>query len=211
MGIRSYWTDVTEGLDVVGQIVGYGRVSSASQNEARQIEALAGCDRLFIDKASGKSTADRPELSAVLDYLRDGDTLRTPSMDRLARNTVDLLGLVEGLTARGVTVEFIKEGLTFSGGKDDHIGTLMLTILGGIAQFERALIRERQAEGIAVAKARGVYRGRKPALTSPQITEAAQLVTQGVPKAEVARRLGVSRQTLYTALKNAETVAAPVS
>src|SRR4051794_27073130 len=113
---------------MVGQIVGYGRVSSASQNEARQVEALAGCDRLFVDKASGRN-ADRPELTAALGYVREGDTLRVPSMDRLARNTVDLLGLVERLTERGVTVEFIKEHLTFSGDQSDHIGQLMLTIL----------------------------------------------------------------------------------
>lgn len=185
---------------MVGQIVGYGRISSTSQNEARQLDALTGCDRLFIDKASGKSTADRPELRAVLDYVREGDTLRTPSMDRLARNTVDLLGLVERLTERGVTVEFIKEGLTFSGGKDDHIGTLMLTILGGIAQFERALIKERQAEGIALAKERGVYRGRAKALTAEQVEAARVRVSNGVAKAKVARDLGVSRQTLYNAL-----------
>lgn len=184
---------------MTGQVVGYGRVSSTSQNEARQVEALADCNRVFIDKASGKST-DRPELTAALDYVRDGDTLRTPSMDRLARNTVDLLGLVESLTERGVTVEFIKERLTFSGDKGDHIGTLMLTILGGIAQFERALIRERQAEGIALAKERGVYKGRAKALSTEQVAEARQRVSDGIPKAKVARDLGVSRQTLYTAL-----------
>ena len=185
---------------MAGQTVGYVRVSSTDQNEARQVEALAGCERLFIDKASGKST-DRPQLSAVLDYVREGDTIRTPSMDRLARNTVDLLGLVESLTERGVTVEFIKERLTFSGDKGDHIGTLMLTILGGIAQFERALIKERQAEGIALAKERGVYKGRAKALSAEQVAEAQERIASGVAKAKVARDLGVSRQTLYNALQ----------
>lgn len=184
---------------MTGQLVGYGRVSSTSQNEARQVESLAGCDRLFIDKASGKST-DRPELTAALDYVRQGDTLRVPSMDRLARNTVDLLTLVKTLTERGVTVEFIKERLTFSGDRSDNIGQLMLTILGGIAEFERSLIRERQAEGIALAKERGIYKGRKPALTPEQVTEARERVSAGVPKAAIARELGVSRQTLYAAL-----------
>lgn len=185
---------------MAGQLVGYGRVSSATQNEARQVEALAECERVFIDKASGKNT-ERPELEAVLAYVREGDTLRCPSMDRMARNTVDLLSLVEGLTKRGVTVEFVKEHLTFTGDKDDHIGTLMLTILGGIAQFERALIRERQAEGIALAKERGVYKGRAKALTPVQILDAEYRITQGVPKAVIARDLGVSRQTLYLALR----------
>lgn len=184
---------------MVGQVVGYGRVSSVSQNEARQVEALNGCDRVFFDKASGKNT-DRPELTLALDYVREGDTLRVPSMDRLARNTLDLLTLVKGLTERGVTVEFRKENLTFSGSKDDHLGTLMLTILGGIAEFERALIRERQAEGIAIAKKKGVYKGRKPSLSAEQIGIAKERVGAGVPKAAIARDLGVSRQTLYNAL-----------
>src|SRR5690349_4720850 len=99
---------------MTGQLVGYGRVSSVDQNEARQIEALSGCDKVFIDKASGKGIADRPQLQAALDYVREGDTLRVPSMDRLARNTVDLLNTVEGLNERGVTVEFLKPNLTFS-------------------------------------------------------------------------------------------------
>lgn len=190
---------MTEGLEMSGQVVGYGRVSSVSQNEARQVEALNGCDRVFFDKASGKN-ADRPELTNAVDYVRDGDTLRVPSMDRLARNTLDLLTLVKGLTERGVTVEFIKEALTFSGSKDDHLGTLMLTILGGIAQFERELIRERQAEGIAIAKQSGVYKGRKPSLSAEQVGIAKERVEAGVPKAVIARDLGISRQTLYNAL-----------
>lgn len=192
---------------MTGQIVGYGRVSTVGQNEARQVEALAGCDRVFIDKASGKDR-DRPELTAVLGYVREGDTLRCLSMDRMARNTVDLLTMVEQLTARGVTVQFIKENLTFSGDKSDHVGQLMLTILGGIATFERALIRERQAEGIAIAKANGVYKGRKPSLSTEQIEDARMKVEQGVPKSKIARDLGVSRQTLYTALAAKEEVAA---
>lgn len=189
---------MTEGLGMVGQIVGYGRVSSASQNEARQVEALAACDRVFIDKASGKST-ERPELAAVLGYVREGDTLRVPSMDRLARNLEDLLSLVRGLTERGVRVEFIKEGQTFTG-QDSPMATLLLSLLGAVASFERSLIRERQAEGIALAKERGVYKGRAKALTTEQVNEARERVGAGVPKAVVARDLGVSRQTLYTSL-----------
>lgn len=183
---------------MTGQVVGYGRVSSTSQNEARQVESLAGCDRLFIDKASGKST-DRPELTAALDYVRQGDTLRVPSMDRLARNLEDLLSLVRGLTERGVRVEFVKEGQTFTG-EDSPMATLLLSLLGAVASFERSLIRERQAEGIALAKERGVYKGRKPALNPEQVAEARERVELGIPKAAVARDFGVSRQTLYSAL-----------
>lgn len=182
-----------------GQIVGYGRVSSASQNEARQVEALTGCDRVFIDKVSGKNT-DRPELQAVLGYVREGDTLRVPSMDRLARNLEDLLSLVRGLNERGVRIEFLKEGQSFTG-EDSPMATLLLSLLGAVASFERSLIRERQAEGIALAKERGVYKGRAKALSAEQVATAREQVETGVPKAKVARDLGVSRQTLYTALR----------
>lgn len=185
-----------------GQVVGYGRVSSAAQNEARQVEALAGCDRLFIDKASGKNTADRPELAAALNYVREGDTLRVPSMDRFARNLDDLRRLVADLTAKGVRVEFVKEALAFTG-EANAMNTLLLSMLGAVAEFERSLIRERQAEGIALAKARGVYKGRKPSLSPEQVADARQRVAQGVPKAAIARDLGVTRQTLYTALSGA--------
>lgn len=181
-----------------GQIVGYGRVSSASQNEARQVEALDGCDRLFIDTASGKSV-DRPELITALDYVREGDTLRVPSMDRLARNLDDLRAIVRDLTAKGVRVHFVKEGLTFTG-EANSMNTLLLSMLGAVAEFERSLIRERQAEGIAIAKANGVYKGRKPALSAEQVGIAKERVEAGVPKAVIARELGVSRQTLYNAL-----------
>lgn len=193
---------MSEGLGVnvtKGQVIGYGRVSSASQNEARQVEALAGCDRLFIDKASGRSTTERPELAAALDYAREGDTLRVPSMDRFARNLDDLRRLVAELTTKGVRVEFVKEGLAFTV-EANAMNTLLLSMLGAVAEFERSLIRERQAEGIALAKARGVYKGRKPSLTPEQVAEARQQVDQHVPKAVIARNLGVSRQTLYTAL-----------
>ena len=184
---------------MTGQVVGYIRVSSADQNEARQVEALEGCDRVFLDKASGKSTAERSELRAALEYLRDGDTLRVASMDRLARNLEDLLSLVGGFTGRGVRVHFIKEDQTFTG-EDSPMATLLLSLLGAVAAFERALIRERQAEGIALAKERGVYKGRKRSLTPEHVATARERVAGGVPKAVVARDLGVSRQTLYAAL-----------
>jgi DNA invertase Pin-like site-specific DNA recombinase len=112
---------------------------------------------------SGKDTA-RPELEAIIRYVRDGDTIVVHSMDRLARNLDDLRRLVRELTGKGVKVKFLKENLTFTG-EDSPMATLLLSVMGGFAEFERALIRERQREGIALANARGVYRGRKPALT----------------------------------------------
>lgn len=183
---------------MAGQTVGYVRVSSVAQNEARQVEALSGCERLFTDKVSGKNT-DRPALTELVGYVREGDTVRVASLDRLARNLDDLRRLVTDLTAKGVRVEFVKEGLTFTG-EDNAMSKLLLSVMGAFAEFERSLIRERQAEGIAVAKANGVYKGRKPALTVQQVSEARERVSAGIPKAKVARDLGVSRQTLYSAL-----------
>lgn len=183
---------------MAGQTVGYVRVSSTDQNEARQVEALSGAERLFTDKVSGKNT-ERPALSELLAYVRDGDTVRVASLDRLARNLDDLRRLVTDLTAKGVRVEFIKEGLTFTG-DDNAMARLLLSVMGAFAEFERSLIRERQAEGIALAKANGVYKGRKPALSAEQVEQARQRVSEGIPKAVVARDLDVSRQTLYTAL-----------
>lgn len=189
---------------MTGQTVGYIRVSSADQNEARQVEALAGCERLFTDKVSGKNT-ERPALAEMVAYVRSGDTVRVASMDRLARSLSDLLALVRGLTDKGVCVEFVKERLTFTG-DDDAISTLLLQVMGAVAEFERTLIRERQSQGIAVAKANGVYKGRKPSLTAEQVEQARESIASGIAKAKVARDLGVSRQTLYTALSATQPV-----
>lgn len=183
-----------------GQIVGYVRVSSTEQNEARQVETLAGANRVFMDKMSGKS-ADRPALTELLAYVRDGDTVRVASLDRLARNLDDLRRLVETMTTKGVRVEFVKEGLAFTG-EDSSMSKLLLSVMGAFAEFERSLIRERQAEGIAIAKVNGVYKGRKPSLSVEKVDQAREWVDAGVPKAEVARRLGVSRQTLYSTLNS---------
>ena len=129
-------------------------------------------------------------------YVRDGDVVRVKSPDRLSRSTTDLLSLVKELQGKGVAVEFVDSPELNT---DTPQGEFMLTILAAVAQLERATIRERQAEGIAIAKARGVYE-REQKLTDGQIFSARELIARGVPKAAVARELGVSRQTLYTAL-----------
>lgn len=192
-----------------GQVVGYVRVSAADQNEARQLEALGKVDRLFSEKVSGKNTSDREQLKEMLAYVREGDTVRVKSPDRLARSTTDLLSLVEQLRTKGVAVEFVDNPALNT---DTPQGEFMLTILAAVAQLERATIRERQAEGIAIAKRNGVY-DRAPKLTPEQIAQARQRADSGVPKARVARDLGVSRQTLYAALsgtgKYAELQVAP--
>ena len=181
-----------------GQRIGYVRVSSLGQNVERQLEQVA-VDRVFTDKASGKDT-HRPELERLIAFVREGDTVVVHSMDRLARNLDDLRRLVYALTERGVGIEFVKENLTFTA-EASPMANLMLSVMGAFAEFERALIRERQLEGIALAKRRGKYKGRKKALSSDQIAELRQRVADGEQKAKLARDLGISRDTLYQYLR----------
>ena len=182
-----------------GQRVGYVRVSSFDQNPERQLDGI-DIEMVFKDKASGRDV-QRPELLQLLDFVRDGDTVVVHSMDRLARNLDDLRRIVQTLTGRGVRVEFVTEHLTFSG-EDSPMAILLLSVMGAIGEFERSLIRERQREGIALAKQRGAYRGRKKALSTDQVNEVLERVKAGVPKAAIARDLGISRETLYQYLRN---------
>jgi DNA invertase Pin-like site-specific DNA recombinase len=186
---------------MIGQRIGYVRFSSLDQNPDRQLENIT-VDRIFTDKASGKDVA-RPQLDALLRFAREGDTVVVHSMDRLARNLDDLRRLVKQLTGRGIRVEFVKEGLTFTG-EDAPMATLLLSVMGAFAEFERALIRERQREGIALAKQRGVYRGRKKALNAVQRDELRQRLAAGEKKVQVARDFGISRETLYQYVRAAE-------
>jgi DNA invertase Pin-like site-specific DNA recombinase len=183
--------------------VGYVRVSSTDQNTVRQLDGVT-VERTYTDRASGKDT-DRPQLGELLRFVRDGDTVVVHSMDRLARNLDDLRRLVRGLTDRGVQVEFAKEHLTFTG-EDSPMASLLLSMLGAVAEFERALIRERQREGIAAAKTRGVYTGRKPSLDATQAVELRRRAGAGERKAVLAREYGISRETVYSYLR-AEAVA----
>ncbi len=145
----------------MGQRIGYQRVSALDQNTDRQLDGVE-LDKVFTDKASGKDT-NRPELARAIDYAREDDTLVVHSMDRLARNLEDLRRIVRELTGQGVKVEFVeRESLTFAG-DDSPMNTLLLSMLGAVAEFERSMILERQREGIALAKAAGKYKGRKAA------------------------------------------------
>lgn len=179
------------------QTIAYARVSTLDQNLARQeaaFKAFGHVDRMFSDKASGKDTAGRAGLQECLEYVRSGDTLIVASMDRLARSLPDLLKVVHGLSAKGVTVRFLKEGLAFDGSAH---ADFLLGIFGSVAQFERALIRERQQEGIEIAKGQGKYKGRAPKLTAEQQETVRQLKAEGVTVAEISRRFNISRQAIY--------------
>lgn len=187
-----------------GKRIGYVRVSSADQNDARQLEGLT-LDKTFADKASGKDT-NRPQLQAMLEFVREGDHIVVHSMDRLSRSLRDLQEMVERLTGKGITVSFVKESLTFEPpavGADAHktaYSTLMLQLLGAVSQFERSLIKERQREGIAIAKTKKLYKGRKPALDKPAIADLKRMAAGGATKVEIAGALGISRASVYVYL-----------
>lgn len=190
----------------IGQKIGYIRVSSVDQNDARQLDGLV-LDKIFTDKASGKDV-HRPQLQAMLSHVREGDHVYVHSMDRLSRSLKDLQEVVESLTARGVAVEFCKENLRFE--RPGSNGTshsaayskLLLQMLGAVGEFERALIRERQREGIAIAKTKGVYKGRKPILNEEMKLKLREMVAGGISKTEIAENFAISRASVYKYLKS---------
>lgn len=177
-----------------GQRVGYVRVSSEDQNIDRQLDGVQ-LDKVFSEKVSGKDT-NRPKLLELIQYVRQGDAVYIHSMDRLARNLDDLRRLVRQLVDKGVSVHFSKEGLTFDD-QANAMSQLLLSVMGAFAEFERSLIRERQREGIAQAKKKGIYKGRKPAFTESVITEIREREAKGEKIAEIARAFNVSRRTIY--------------
>jgi len=177
-----------------GLQVGYVRVSAVDQKEVRQLDGVE-LDKRFTDKVSGRDR-NRPGLERMIEFVREGDTVFCHSMDRLARNLDDLRLLVKKLTAKGVKVCFVKESLTFTG-EDSPMANLLLSVMGAIAEFERELIKERQREGIALAKKRGAYQGRKRTLTAAQAAVLLQRISAGESKAKLAKELGVSRNTVY--------------
>lgn len=187
-----------------GKIIGYIRVSTYDQNPERQLEGIA-LDKVFTDKTSGKDLK-RPAFEALTSYIREGDTLVLHSMDRLARNLDHLRQIVRDLTAQGVKVQFVKENLTFTG-EDSPMATLLLSVMGAMAEFERSLIRERQREGVALAKAKGLYKGRRKSLNAAQIDELQKKLWEGQKKASIAQSLNISRKTLYEYLKRSPSLA----
>jgi DNA invertase Pin-like site-specific DNA recombinase len=180
--------------------IGYIRVSSNNQNTDRQLDGIV-LDKTFTEKQSARN-ADRPELQNCLGWIREGDILHVHSIDRLARNLVDLQQLVTTITAKGVTLKFHKESLIFTGDSSNSMNQLLLQMLGAVAEFERNLIKERQAEGIKVAKAKGVKFGAKPKLSASQVIELKSAIESGVKISEAARQFQITRPTVYKVLKD---------
>lgn len=178
--------------------IGYIRVSTQEQNTVRQ-EALMeslGVDEVYIDRMSGKST-DRPELKKMMEYVRQGDTVIVESISRFARNTHDLLELVERLTGKGVEFVSKKEAIDTT----TPSGKFMLTIFGAVAELEREYILQRQSEGIAIAKAQGRYKGRKP-IERPDFDQVTALWRSGeITAREAMRRLDIKPSTFYRKVK----------
>ena len=177
--------------------VGYRRVSTIEQNLDRQ--DLGDVERVFEDKASGKDT-DRTELQEMMAYVREGDEVVVYSIDRLARDLRDLQSIITQLNDKGVSIQFLSERLVFRGSSDDAFAKLQLQMMGAFAEFERNIIRKRQAEGIAKAKAKGVYENRK---RSKKVSDKriAELRADGLNNTEIADYLGVSRMTVHRSLK----------
>lgn len=175
--------------------IGYVRVSSAEQNNARQLDTVQ-LDKTFEDQVSG-SSVKRPGLITCLDYLREGDVLHVHSIDRLARNLVELQALVTGLTERGVTVHFHTENIIFGSGEPSALTTLLFQCLGAFAQFERAMIKERQSEGIASAKAAGKHLGRPAKLSAQERRDILSKLEAGEAPSLLAKAYCVSKSTVH--------------
>jgi DNA invertase Pin-like site-specific DNA recombinase len=178
-------------------IYNYVRVSTIDQNTARQLLDVP-CDHTYQEKVSGKDQ-NRPQLTAMLDAIREGDLINVHDLSRLARNTRDLLEIVERIINKGVSIKFHKEGLFFEAGKkEDPYQKLMLTMMAGFAQFERSLILERQREGIAIAKADGKYQGKQSRFTEEKIKLIRERFNDpATNKAALARELKITRAYLY--------------
>lgn len=176
-------------------IFNYLRVSTVVQNTERQLQDVP-CDRLYEDKLSGKDK-NRPEFQSMMNNLRSGDVINVHSLDRVGRNTKDILEIVQQVKDKGCVIHFHKENLKFDGTKTDMYSELLLTILAGFSEFERNIILERQREGIAIAKEKGVYKGRKSKLTKEQVNAMTLDFESGLPKTEIAKKYGVTRAYVY--------------
>lgn len=175
--------------------VGYRRVSSIEQNLDRQ--ELIGCDKVFEEKVSGASK-ERKALKDMIDWVREGDEVLVWSIDRLARDLRDLQDIISILNNKGVSISFISEGLSFSADKNDALAKLQLQMMGAFSEFERSIIRKRQAEGIAKAKEKGVYKGRKATIDAREVMS---LKEKGLGASAIAKQLGIGRASVYRVIQ----------
>ncbi|ADU66222.1 Resolvase domain protein [Desulfurispirillum indicum S5] len=178
-------------------IIGYARVSANDQSLDIQIEKLmkAGCTKIFREKISGVAKI-KPELSSLMEYIREGDTVIVTKLDRIARSTKHLLEIVDSLEEKSVSFRVLNIDLDTS----TPTGRLMITMLGAIAAFEREMLRERQAEGIAKAREKGKYKGRKP-VARAKTEQIISMTKRNIPRRQIARELGVSSASIYRILK----------
>lgn len=181
--------------------VGYCRCSTEEQSLDVQREALkaAGCERIYEEKQSGASADDRAELQAVLNFVRSGDVIVVTKLDRMARNTLDMLTIITDLGKKGVKFTSIAEPWANT---DSPAAEFMLTCMAGVATFERARLKERQREGIELAKKNGVYKGRKPTVPRDKVWE---LKDQGIGPAEIARTLEIGESSVFRVLREPRT------
>ena len=186
-------------------IIGYARTSTIDQMaglEAQQRELTeAGCEKVFVEQVSSVDVKAREKLAEALDYLRDGDVIVVTKLDRLARSVAHLMEVLEQVDAKGASLRILSMGIDTG----TATGKLMLTILGGVAEFEREIMLERQREGIAKAKAAGKYKGRKPTARAKAL-EINALHREGVGATEIAKRLGIGRASVYRILGSREAV-----
>lgn len=180
-------------------LIGYARTSTLDQKaglEAQQRDLEAqGCHRIFVEQVSSVDVKERQELARAIDHIRSGDTLVVTKLDRLARSSQHLLEILEALTGKGAALRILNMGIDTG----TPTGKLMLTIMGGVAEFEREIMLERQREGIAKAKAAGKYKGRKPTARA-KADQVKALAAQGVGATEIARRLEIGRASVYRIL-----------
>ena len=186
---------------MAGQRLAYVRVSSDGQSTSRQDQVIAekNVDKIFTEKVSGRNISDRPQFQLMLEYARENDEIFCADLSRWGRSMMDIRTTIMLLTKKGVTVTFIKENLTFSN-KNDDTSNLLLGILSSLAEWERAVIKSRQMEGVKIAQERGVYKdrcGRKPKLSEEQMQEVRKRVEAGEHRTSIAKSMKVSRQTIY--------------
>ena len=191
-------------MNPVGQKIGYVRISSVDQNPDRQIKLLENYNvhKIYMDKCSGGSRT-RPKLIKMLDYVREGDCIYVASLDRLGRRMSDINKIVDYLNDNNITIHFLKENFIIDG-KEGSISRLMFNIFGAFAEFERSVIRERQQEGILLAKQRGVYKSKKKCLTPKKLTAMIERIDAGESVSAVCREFKVSRASFYKYKKEAQ-------